>query len=319
MLTRHAIVVLPPASFGLVRDDGLRRWLSRGTVEFVSSGSTLLDNVVVETGQTRAAGGQAALRYLGQTGTAPTGWVAAADPVSMRPRMRDIVVNALPPAVLPQDELSAIYASAESHLKEQDDIRIECIGQCGYLFSAYGFATPRMPPELLDGMVPDPLELAGGDPDTYYRLMTEFQMLLHDHPVNTGRVEKGWPPINGLWLWQGGISEFRDARPLPPLYTDDPLFRGQWLSTNVTPNAWPGSFTACADAAPDGFVAVLSDAADSLADPWLAELRSLLDRGRLGRLTIYFRDGLCARLTRRNRLRVWASISPTLEERKQDD
>lgn len=36
------------------------------------------------------------------------------------------------------------------------------------------------------------------------QLLNEVQMLLHDHPVNTEREQRGEPTLNGLWFWGGG-------------------------------------------------------------------------------------------------------------------
>jgi hypothetical protein len=44
------------------------------------------------------------------------------------------------------------------------------------------------------------------------RLMTEIQMLLHEHPVNEARARRGLPIVNSLWLWGSG-SVARTAMP----------------------------------------------------------------------------------------------------------
>ena len=36
------------------------------------------------------------------------------------------------------------------------------------------------------------------------RLMTEMQMLLHEHPVNAGGTRRGVPAINAVWVHGGG-------------------------------------------------------------------------------------------------------------------
>jgi len=35
-------------------------------------------------------------------------------------------------------------------------------------------------------------------------ILTEVQVLLHQHPLNAQRRERGLPPVNSLWLWGGG-------------------------------------------------------------------------------------------------------------------
>ncbi len=36
------------------------------------------------------------------------------------------------------------------------------------------------------------------------RLINDAQIILHDHPVNQAREQRGQAPINSLWLWGGG-------------------------------------------------------------------------------------------------------------------
>lgn len=44
----------------------------------------------------------------------------------------------------------------------------------------------------------------GEDSLRWRRILTEIQMLLHEHPVNQRRESRGEPPINSVWLWGGG-------------------------------------------------------------------------------------------------------------------
>ena len=48
--------------------------------------------------------------------------------------------------------------------------------------------------------------LPGGDNAARWRgWLTEIQMLLHMHPVNQQRAEKGLKQVNGVWVWGGGL------------------------------------------------------------------------------------------------------------------
>ena len=55
----------------------------------------------------------------------------------------------------------------------------------------------------------------------WYQLLNEFQMFMHQHPLNEQRQHRGRLAINSLWAWGAG------ARPTPGLqpawYCDDPL------------------------------------------------------------------------------------------------
>jgi len=57
----------------------------------------------------------------------------------------------------------------------------------------------------------------------WYRLINEFQMFMHQHPLNSERLQQGRLPINSLWAWGAGASPMPSTRPL--FYCDDPLLR----------------------------------------------------------------------------------------------
>lgn len=84
-------------------------------------------------------------------------------------------------------------------------------------------------PELAAGRSIRDLMPGGRDGAAVRSLVNEIQMLLHEHPVNQQRANRGLPAINTLWLWGfGRIAEFDQVR-LPMLYTDDAWLAGAWL------------------------------------------------------------------------------------------
>lgn len=57
-------------------------------------------------------------------------------------------------------------------------------------------------------------------------LMSEAQVVLHNHPHNASRLETGRVAINSLWFWGGGsLPDHLTARH-PSLYSDDVLLHG---------------------------------------------------------------------------------------------
>jgi len=63
------------------------------------------------------------------------------------------------------------------------------------------------------------------------KLLNEVQMLWHEHPVNTQRLERGLNPINSLWIY-GGSPGWKPAPPSPePVYYDAltaAFLQGDW-------------------------------------------------------------------------------------------
>jgi len=84
----------------------------------------------------------------------------------------------------------------------------------------------------------------GPDAGAVRRLMTELQMLLHDHPVNEARARRGLPAINAVWLWGGGVAV--SAAQAPTL---------------------PAAETSAASSPAEGTLATLSAAVETLAAP----------------------------------------------------
>jgi hypothetical protein len=61
-------------------------------------------------------------------------------------------------------------------------------------------------------------------------LMTELQMVLHEHPVNEQRERRGIPTANAIWLWGAGSIEnlqpLTHAHQLPAAWAEDVFTRG---------------------------------------------------------------------------------------------
>jgi hypothetical protein len=67
-----------------------------------------------------------------------------------------------------------------------------------------------------------------GAPETrrWRVLLSEAQVVLHNHPHNAARMAAGKAPINSLWLWGGGVLPDSIASDSPTLYSDDALLHG---------------------------------------------------------------------------------------------
>ena len=115
-------------------------------------------------------------------------------------------------------------------------------------------------------------------------------------------------------LWGGGHAPEQDTAPLPPLFSDDPLLTGYWLSKTGVVDRWPGDVASCADAALAGFVAVLPEFDDNaLLEQQLRKLRDLVVAREVGSLRIVSRDGFRATIKRGQAWRFWRRRARILE------
>jgi hypothetical protein len=168
----------------------------------------------------------------------------------------------------------------------------------------------------------------GGAPGA--ALANEIQMLLHEHPVNAAREQRGEVPINAVWLWGGGRFARPAARPFRRVRTRDPLATGLALGSGaaVFPPADDAEqwLRACGN---DGVELLVLDA---LRDPasygeveqwrirlgvlerdWFAPLAEALGRGRIGMITLHAigRGGaLDAETTRQDLRHFWRRRRP---------
>lgn len=308
-----AVVVLPAVGGGRLADDSLRRWLARGELGRLDAPRELLARVLGALSVPYPDSGLAALRMWGQTGERPTVWLSAADPVYLEPRLDHLAVHAQDAESVPPAELRPLIDHLQATLGGDGHVGFARLGGFGYLRASGPIATADVPPYVAHLDMPNPYLPSGSGADAYRRLTSEVEMALHEHDVNRSREAKGLQPINGLWFWGGGFAPEKTATPLPPLFTDDPLLAGYWLSKSAPVSRWPGDVVACSESAPGGFVATVPDEDDAkLLEASLGELAGLLRAGRLRRLVLLFRDGVEAAVERRHRFRFWRRSSEYL-------
>lgn len=192
------------------------------------------------------------------------------------------------------------------------------------------------PPDQVSGR--DLLHYLPGGPDgpRWRALLNEVQMLLHDHPVNQRREERGAPPVNSLWFWGNGDPMGAVDAAFEAVYSADPVAAGlanlatiavrpvpshadQWLAQNP-PEASTGTSDnhllqleplerAQTRADPDAW----SEALQSLERDWLAPLLGALQARRIERVTLVEDQGRGYRLTRSG-LRRWWRRTPAYQQ-----
>lgn len=137
-------------------------------------------------------------------------------------------------------------------------------------------------------------------------LITEVQVVLHQHPWNRARVDHGRVAVNSLWFWGAGVAPDSVQSHYLNVRSPDPLLHALAGES--------GAATAAPAAAID---APASPIGDSLVD--LRHLRSLellgeqvlppllasMDRDEYDTLVLDFEDGVRLQLRHGNRWRFW--------------
>jgi len=183
--------------------------------------------------------------------------------------------------------------------------------------------------DLRDISSTPPIDLAGADidphlpPREWLPLLTELQMSLYDHPVNTSREQRGEPVINSVWLWGAGVLPPGAHGPWQSLSAADPVAIGlarlagmrhrppgtgaeDWLGRAPEDGrhlvAIEGLRGAGLSADPEAFARRLRE----LEANWFAPLLAALRSGRIGMLTIHAPEAAASFEAARNDLhRFW--------------
>jgi hypothetical protein len=177
-----------------------------------------------------------------------------------------------------------------------------------YLRLALGARVPSFPEpgEALGADLGDAIVDGAEDATTrrWRALLSEAQVVLHNHPWNARRAEAGKPPVNSLWFWGGGALPDRVATRFTGVASDDALLRGLGTRAGCVVQALPTGF-----AVPAAGDALLDAGAAADVEPlfaqWVVPALQALRRGALEALTLDFADGVRFELRAGQRWRVW--------------
>ena len=134
-------------------------------------------------------------------------------------------------------------------------------------------------------------------------LLSEAQVVLHNHPHNAARIATGKPPVNSLWFWGGGILPDHVTTAHASIQSDDATVLALAAAAKTPTAVLPSRYAlATVDALLD--LRAARDV-DSLASDWLVPAIDTVRRGELERLRLDCEDGSGFTLERRQRWRFW--------------
>ena len=129
----------------------------------------------------------------------------------------------------------------------------------------------------------------GADAGPIRRLMTELQMLLHEHPVNSQRQARGAPAINAVWVHGEGILSDLSSVSLPASYGEDLFLRGIYRLHDQVVGMTPADAKSLLAQLRGPTVAVIdAPNPESLETQWLVPLSRALLSGAISKLTLLF-------------------------------
>lgn len=149
-------------------------------------------------------------------------WLRA-DPVYLQLQRHGTRVLAAPALTLSDEETAALTASLNSHFS-RDGIALTAPHPTRWYIrqsEATGITAPTLTATAGKSLPPTPL--TGSRASHWHRVLTEAQMVLHEHPVNQAREARGLPVVNSLLLWGGGRKPTVPGRHFSAVCSDDPL------------------------------------------------------------------------------------------------
>jgi hypothetical protein len=166
-------------------------------------------------------------------------WLRA-DPVHLQLQRSRTLVLAAPALEITATEAEALAATLNSHFSA-DGIHLDAVQPARWYLTHTDAAEFTAP--TLSAVAGRPLPRAQ-TPGRWHRWLTECQMLLHEHPVNTAREARGAMPINSLLLWGGGSRPAVPGRHFTQVWTSNPLAIALAVQSGAEYAAAPGTAAA---------------------------------------------------------------------------
>ncbi len=150
---------------------------------------------------------------------------------------------------------------------------------------------------------------AGSEGRRWRSLLTEAQVVLHNHPWNARRLAAGKRPVNSLWFWGGGVLPDAVRTPHARFHGGDDLARALAVAAGAAAML-PQRFEEGEGDALYDLTAIRDMTA--LEAAWLRPALDALGRRRLDALVLDTADGGVFTLTRAQRWRFWRRPRPDL-------
>ncbi len=185
----------------------------------------------------------AALTWLADCDDLPPPNLLRADPVHLRADQSHLRLFETHSVSLCEDEAAQLVAAINDYQAAQGWRLHAPDPQRWYLALPQRPALNTHPLQRVAGASIDAFLPTGADAVRWLAAVNELQMLLHDHPVNQAREERGEPVINSLWLWGNGSLPESVSAPGPEICADHALARGLARHAGIQCSPVPDNFS----------------------------------------------------------------------------
>lgn len=208
MSSAHIFFDSAPHGQALSAAPSLARLLARADVTLRTQGPRSLEGrILAAAGMGVTDDARLPIAALTATldGLDPAEYPLRADPICLRPDLRDVVLLPGAPPALDRDTAAALIAAVNGALPDPN--RRLAMGESPerwYVASTAPVALQARPPRsVAGGGIREQLP-QGPDRARWLRWLTEVEFVLHAAPANRERLARGLPPVNSLWLWGAG-------------------------------------------------------------------------------------------------------------------
>lgn len=265
----------------------------------------------------------AAFTLLADGGNPSGDFWLQAEPVHLQLQLDRLVLVDSGNLDITQEEASSLTASLNEHFSDEG---------LSFLPSHPGRWHLRLA-QIPSHLKTHPLETAigrnirnilpsGPDGKRWHSILNEAQMLLHRHPVNEAREQRGLLPVNSIWPWGGGVKADKLTTYFAHTWADNALARGLAIATDTpcanvpeTAVGWPhanqpGShhlivLDALRNVALYGDIHCWRETLLRLERDWFGPLRQALSSDKISRLTLYAFDNGQTRSFSASRTDLW--------------
>lgn len=163
---------------------------------------------------------------LAEDGNPGSDFWLIAEPVQLQLQRNRMVLANSGNLAISIEEAASFMAALNDHFADDGLTFLSVRPDRWYLRLAHPARLETYPPDAAIGRDVRRFLPGGADGKYWQGILNEIQMLLHDHPVNVKREQRGVLPVNSIWPWGAGSLPQNMNSPYTQVWSGDALTRG---------------------------------------------------------------------------------------------